>query len=60
MTIKDNPHRLLRLPQVQELLPLSQSWIYEKVKVGDFPAPVKIGRSSFWKLKDVEEYLSNL
>jgi predicted DNA-binding transcriptional regulator AlpA len=52
-------YRLLRLPQVQELFPVSQATIYNKIKDGTFPAPHKIGRSSFWKLTEVEDFLKD-
>jgi prophage regulatory protein len=38
--------RIIRLPQVRELVGLGRSAIYGKIKAGDFPKPVKFGRVS--------------
>lgn len=35
--------QFLRLPQVQQRIPLSRATIYARVKAGTFPAPVPIG-----------------
>ena len=44
-----------RLPQVAQFTTMSRSWIYEAVKAGNFPAPVKIGhRAIGWRRTDVE------
>lgn len=56
----ESPHRLLRLPQVQELFPVCQATIYNKIKDGSFPPPIKIGRSSFWKFAEVEQFLESI
>lgn len=40
---------LIRLPQVQAIVPYSRSQIYHLVAAGDFPAPLKLGpRASAW------------
>lgn len=38
------PERLLRLPDVEALVGLRKSAIYEAVKKGEFPPPVKLSR----------------
>lgn len=52
--------RLLRLPAVRELIPLSRAAIYLKIQRKEFPAPVKIGsgRASFWRASEIEKYLA--
>lgn len=35
--------RLLRLRQVQELVPLSRSAIYNRIAAGTFPRPISLG-----------------
>jgi len=53
--------RLLRLPAVRELIPLSRAAIYLKIKRHEFPAPVKLdnGRASFWRASEIEKYLAD-
>lgn len=51
---------LLRLRRVQEIVPVCRSTIYNMIKRGDFPAPVKVGRSTFWKSSDVNAFLNRL
>jgi prophage regulatory protein len=52
--------RLLKLPQVISIIPLSKCQIYNLIKEEKFPKPLKIGRTSLWKLTEVEEYINNL
>ncbi len=50
---KDNL-TLLRLREVQEIVPYSSSSIYHMVAHGKFPAPVKMGpRASAWVKSEV-------
>ena len=49
---------MLRRPQVEELVRLSRSSIYEAVRNQTFPAPYKIGaRAVAWRQTDVEAWL---
>lgn len=43
-----NPQRLIRLPEVEALIGLRKSSIYDLIKKGSFPAPLKLteGRSA--------------
>ena len=43
-TNKTNPEKLLRLPAVMAIVGLQKSSIYEGVKNGTFPAPIKLSR----------------
>ena len=52
--------RLLKLPQVISMIPLSKCQIYNLIKEEKFPKPLKIGRTSLWKLTEVEEYINTL
>lgn len=48
----------LRLPQVLTFIPISKTTLYEKVRAGSFPAPVKLGpRVTVWRCEDVREYI---
>lgn len=48
---------LIRLPEVMAICALSRSGIYERVKNGTFPAPVKLdGRPSAWIKQEVQQW----
>ena len=41
--------RLLRLKEVQHNVGFGRSWIYDKIKRGEFPAPISLGaRAVAW------------
>ena len=44
--------RFLRLPEVKHTVGLSRSAIYQKIKEGDFPAPVSLGERAVAWLSD--------
>lgn len=47
----------LRCPQVQERYAVSKKWIYENMRRGLFPRPVRIGPNSVrWRTADLEEW----
>jgi prophage regulatory protein len=49
---------LLRLPGVQEIVPLSRSEIYRRLALGTFPKPIKIGeRAVAWDADEIQEYV---
>ncbi len=52
--------RLLKIEDVKELLRIGTTYLYELVKQGKLPRPVKQGRSSFWKYQDIKKYIDNL
>lgn len=48
---------LIRLPEVMAICALSRSGIYERIKNGTFPAPVKLdGRPSAWVKHEVQQW----
>lgn len=50
--------RLLRLRQVQELVPLSKATIYGMLKLDQFPRPVLLGRQCVaWRLSEIERWI---
>jgi prophage regulatory protein len=50
--------RLLRLPQVLEIIPVSRTEWYRRLASGDAPQPVELGpRARAWRLSDVNDYL---
>jgi prophage regulatory protein len=55
-----NNHKLIRRPAVQEKTGLSRSTIYEKMKSGSFPTPVKLGpRAVGWVETEVDAWLED-
>jgi len=53
--------RLIRLPELQRLIPLGRSTIWLKVKRGELPAPRKVSkRAVAWRYSDIVTYINNL
>ncbi len=60
---QDHPHtkRVLRRPEVEARTGLARSTLYQRIKDGRFPAPIRIGaRAVAWREEDVEQWLSSL
>lgn len=63
-----SPNALLKLRQiigdpqhnVPGLFPVGKTQLYNLIKRGDFPPPMKIGSSSFWKYSDVLAVIAKL
>ena len=50
---------LVRLPTILAVFPISRTGLYNRIKAGDFPAPIKLGpRTSAWRAEEVREALS--
>lgn len=53
--------KLLRVFEVEDLTAMKKSKLYDLVKQGQFPAPVRIGpRAVRWRLSAVQEWISGL
>ncbi|WBQ13836.1 AlpA family phage regulatory protein [Hyphomonadaceae bacterium BL14] len=53
-------YEILRKPRVLALIGMGQTWLYEHVKAGKFPAPIKLGeRAVGWRRSDVEAWLAS-
>lgn len=50
------PTVMLRLSQVMERTGRKKSFIYEEIREGRFPKPVKQGASSLWVEAEIEAY----
>ncbi|OWF65088.1 hypothetical protein B6A14_04555 [Polynucleobacter hirudinilacicola] len=48
---------LMRIPQILEVIPISKSKFWLMVQKGEFPKPIKIGRSSFWTIDQVQAFI---
>jgi predicted DNA-binding transcriptional regulator AlpA len=54
------PNALIRRADVEIETGLSRSTIYQRIKAGTFPAPVRLGiRSVGWRVADIETFLSS-
>jgi prophage regulatory protein len=51
------PITLMRIPQILKMMPVSKSKFWLMVQKGEFPKPIKIGRSSFWTLEQVQDFI---
>ena len=53
------PQRLLRLPQVEALVGIRKSTIYEGVRAGTFPAPIKLSRRTVcWPAAAIDAWIT--
>jgi prophage regulatory protein len=51
------PVALIRIPQILKVMPVSKSKFWLMVQKGEFPKPIKIGRSSFWTIEQVQAFI---
>jgi prophage regulatory protein len=57
---RDEQLRMIRFPEIRALLGLSTTSIYRLIQNGEFPAPIKLGKSSVWRKGDILTYLDQL
>ena len=50
-------NKLLTIKDVVNIVGFKTSTIYKFIKTKNFPRPVKIGRSSRWRISDVNKWL---
>jgi prophage regulatory protein len=56
-----SPDSILRRPEVERLSGLSRSSIYQKIKDGTFPLPLRLtSRSVGWRASDIAKWISSL
>jgi predicted DNA-binding transcriptional regulator AlpA len=53
-------HQLLKIHEVMEMTRLSRSKIYAMEAAKKFPAKVKIGGSTYWRARVVQEWMDAL
>lgn len=52
--------RMLRRPEVEEVVGLSRATLYRMIERGDFPAPTRIGaRAVGWRESCITEWLNS-
>lgn len=44
---------------ITKLTGLTDKWFYKLIQDGEFPKPIKLGRSSRWLKSEVENWLQN-
>lgn len=50
--------RLLRMPQVLDRVGLKKTVIYERIKAGTFPKPIKLGSASAWHAQEIDAWIA--
>ncbi|MCY3637686.1 MAG: AlpA family transcriptional regulator [Chloroflexi bacterium] len=51
--------RLIRLEEALSYTGLSRSELYRKIRVGEFPRPVRVGKRAVrWRESEVEEWIA--
>ena len=59
-TASAHSDQLLRLPQVEALVGLRRSSIYDAIKRGDFPQPVKLSRRAVcWPESAIQAWIQS-
>lgn len=54
------PNAIIRRAEVESETGLSRSTIYQRIKAGTFPPPVRLGvRSVGWRVADIEAFLAS-
>jgi predicted DNA-binding transcriptional regulator AlpA len=51
--------KLLNVKEVSDLVGLGVSTIWNQVKKGNFPEPIRIGGSTRWRRADLEDLFAN-
>ena len=55
----ETTERLLPVGDVTRAIGFSRSWIYSRIREGEFPRPVRIGPQAVrWKLSDVQRWIA--
>ena len=49
--------KIIRLPQVKEMVGLGTTKVYEMIKNGEFPKQVKLGRASGWIESEIKAWI---
>lgn len=49
--------QLVTMTFITQLTGLTDKWFYTLIKAGEFPKPIKLGRSSRWLESEVEAWL---
>ncbi|WP_425265356.1 helix-turn-helix transcriptional regulator [Achromobacter agilis] len=58
MAMREQGESLLPLSVVKARVGMGKTKIYEQIKVGEFPACIKNGRTSVWLESEIDEWVS--
>jgi prophage regulatory protein len=58
--MQKDQNSLLRFKQIKEIIPMCKVTWYKLVREGRVPKPVKIGRASYWRYKDILSFVDSL
>lgn len=50
----------VRLPTILTHIPVSKSLFWDKVRKGEFPKPVKLGRVTMWRAEDIQNLVRQI
>lgn len=53
-----HPDYLVDMKYITTLTGMTDKWFYALIHQSRFPKPIKLGRSSRWRLKEIEAWLS--
>lgn len=54
---KKHPDYLVNMKYITTLTGMTDKWFYALIKREKFPRPIKFGRASRWRLKDIESWI---
>ena len=60
-TAKDGTTRIIKArPERKGLLPMGETTIWDKVRAGEFPTPIKLTeRITAWRIEDIEAWMAS-
>lgn len=58
--IDDMTDRLLKLSDVMAKTSVGRTWIYEHIRSGEFPAPVRLGEQCVrWRESEIDDWIAS-
>lgn len=51
-------NQLITIKEVSKIIGFNADWIYKRIARNEFPAPIKIGRSSRWNRDEINKWLT--
>ena len=52
--------KLLNEKEVSNIVSFKRTRLFEMIKAGNFPKPIKFGRNNRWLQSEIESWLNNL
>lgn len=53
----DARYILINMKKITQLIGMTDKWVYSLIQKQAFPKPIKMGRSSRWRLSDIENWI---